>query len=138
LLAAQAIILITVGTLLFHVRITGNPFSILAILLLGTATFVSLGTIIGALARTTESANNIASILTVPLAFLSDAYVPIDRFPHAVSSALRLLPSTQFIDTFRGVSVGGEPLAQFSFWIVALAVWMVAGTVISARTFRWV
>jgi ABC-2 type transport system permease protein len=138
LLAAQAIILIAVGALLFHVRITGNPFSILAILLLGTATFVSLGTIIGALARTTESANNIASILTVPLAFLSDAYVPIDRFPHAVSAALRLLPSTQFIDTFRGVSVGGEPLGQFAVWIAALAVWMVAGTVVSARTFRWV
>jgi ABC-2 type transport system permease protein len=138
LLAAQAIILIAVGALLFHVRITGNPFSILAILLLGTATFVSLGTIIGALARTTESANNIASILTVPLAFLSDAYVPIDRFPHAVSAALRLLPSTQFIETFRGVSVGGEPLTGFAVWIAALAVWMVAGTVISARTFRWV
>jgi ABC-2 type transport system permease protein len=138
LLGAQAIILIAVGALLFHVHITGNPFSILAILLLGTATFVSLGTIIGALARTTESANNIASILTVPLAFLSDAYVPIDRFPHAVSAALRLLPSTQFIDTFRGVSVGGEPLGQFAVWIALLAVWMVAGTVISARTFRWV
>ena len=109
LLAAQAIILIVVGTLLFHVRISGNPFAILAILILGTATFVSLGTIIGALARTTESANNIASVLTVPLAFLSDAYVPIDRFPHAVSATLRLLPSTEFIETFRGVSVGGEP-----------------------------
>jgi ABC-2 type transport system permease protein len=138
LLGAQAVILIAVGALLFHVHITGNPFSILAILLLGTATFVSLGTIIGALARTTESANNIASILTVPLAFLSDAYVPIDRFPHAVSAALRLLPSTQFIDTFRGVSVGGEPLGQFALWMAALGVWMVAGTVISARTFRWV
>jgi ABC-2 type transport system permease protein len=105
---------------------------------LGTATFVSLGTIIGALARTTESANNIASILTVPLAFLSDAYIPIDRFPHAVSTALRLLPSTQFIETFRAVSVGGEPLTAFAAWIVALALWAVAGTVISARTFRWV
>jgi ABC-2 type transport system permease protein len=138
LLAAQAIILIVVGTLLFHVRISGNPFAILAILILGTATFVSLGTIIGALARTTESANNIASVLTVPLAFLSDAYVPIDRFPHAVSATLRLLPSTEFIETFRGVSVGGEPLGAFSAWIVALAVWTVAGTLISARTFRWV
>jgi len=138
LLAAQAIILIVVGTLLFHVRISGNPFAILAILILGTATFVSLGTIIGALARTTESANNIASVLTVPLAFLSDAYVPIDRFPHAVSATLRLLPSTEFIETFRGVSVGGEPLGAFSAWIVALAVWTVVGTLISARTFRWV
>ncbi|MGP6192372.1 MAG: ABC transporter permease [Vulcanimicrobiaceae bacterium] len=138
LLAAQAIILVTVGALVFHVRITGNPLAILAILVLGTATFVSLGTIIGALARTTESANNIASILTVPLAFVSDAYIPIDRFPHAVSNALRLLPSTQFIDIFRGVSVGGEALTQYAAWILALAVWMVVGTLISARTFRWV
>jgi len=138
LLATQAVLLVAAGALLFHVRITGNPLEILAILILGTATFVSLGTIVGALARTTESANNIASVLTVPLAFVSDAYVPIDRFPHAVSAMLRLLPSTQFIDTFRAVSVGGEPLAQYGAWIVALAAWMVAGTLISARTFRWV
>ena len=76
-------------------------------MLLGTATFVSLGTIIGALARTTESANNIASILTVPLAFLSDAYIPIDRFPHAVSAVAPPAASTQFIDIFRDVSVYG-------------------------------
>jgi len=138
LLATQAVILIAVGTLLFHVHITGNPLAILAVLLLGTATFVSLGTIIGALAHTTESANNIASILTIPLAFLSDAYIPIDRFPHAVGAFLRLLPSTQFIETFRGVSVGGAPLSQFAGWILALAIWTLAGTLISARTFRWV
>ncbi len=138
LLAAQAIILVAVGAVVFHVRIIGNPIEILAILLLGTATFVSLGTIIGALARTTESANNIASILTVPLAFLSDAYVPIDRFPHAVTSALRLLPSTQFIDTFRDVSVYGASLTHYGAWILMLVLWTIAGTVISARTFRWV
>ena len=45
LLAVQAIILVAVGSLLFHVKIIGNPFSVLAVLLLGTATFVSLGTI---------------------------------------------------------------------------------------------
>jgi ABC-2 type transport system permease protein len=138
LLAAQAVILVAAGALIFHVGITGNPFEILAVLLLGTATFVSLGTIIGALARTTESANNIASVLTVPLAFLSDAYVPIDRFPHAVSSALRLLPSTQFIETFRGVAVGGVSLSHYGAWIAILVLWTLAGTAISARTFRWV
>jgi ABC-2 type transport system permease protein len=76
--------------------------------------------------------------LTVPLAFLSDAYVPIDRFPSAVSSALRLLPSTQFIETFRGVSVGGAPLSQFAVWLGVLGLWTIVGTVVSARTFRWV
>jgi ABC-2 type transport system permease protein len=138
LLAAQAVVLVTVGALLFHVRIVGNPLEILAVLLLGTATFVSLGTIIGALARTTESANNVASILTVPLAFLSDAYIPIDRFPHAVTAALRLLPSTQFIETFRDVSFYGASLSGYGVWLAALALWAVAGAAISARTFRWV
>jgi ABC-2 type transport system permease protein len=138
LLAGQAVILVSVGALLFHVRIVGNPFAILAVLLLGTATFVSLGTIIGALARTTESANNVASILTVPLAFLSDAYIPIDRFPHAVSATLRLLPSTQFIDTFRDVSVYGASLTGYGVWLAALVLWAIAGAAISARTFRWV
>ncbi|HEY0615664.1 MAG TPA: ABC transporter permease [Candidatus Elarobacter sp.] len=138
LLGAQAVLLVAVGAFVFHVRIIGNPLEILAILVLGTATFVSLGTIIGALARTTESANNVASILTVPLAFLSDAYVPIDRFPHVVASALRLLPSTQFIDTFRDVAVGGASLGAYGVWIGALVVWTIAGTAISARTFRWV
>jgi len=112
--------------------------AVLIVLLLGTATFVSLGTIIGALAKTTESANNIASILTVPLAFISDAYIPIDRFPHAVSSALRLLPSTQFIDMFRGVSVDGASLASYGVWFAVLVAWTIFGTVVSARTFRWV
>jgi ABC-2 type transport system permease protein len=138
LLAAQATLLVAVGAFVFHVRIIGNPLQILAILVLGTATFVSLGTIIGALARTTESANNIASVLTVPLAFLSDAYVPIDRFPHAVSSALRLLPSTQFIETFRDVAVYGASLGGYGAWIAVLVLWTVAGTAVSARTFRWV
>ncbi|MBV8300135.1 MAG: ABC transporter permease [Candidatus Eremiobacteraeota bacterium] len=137
LLAAQALLLVAAGALLFHVRITGNPFEIAFVLLLGTATFVSLGTIVGALARTTESANNIASVLTVPLAFLSDAYVPIDRFPHAVASTLRLRPSTQFIDTFRDVSIYGQSLAQHGAWLGMLVLWALAGTAISARTFRW-
>jgi ABC-2 type transport system permease protein len=138
LLAAQALILIGVGALVFHVKITGNPLEIVAVLLLGTATFVSLGTIIGALARTTESANNIASVLTVPLAFLSDAYVPIDRFPHAVSSTLHLLPSTQFIDMFRSVSVYGDSISHYLPWVGLLLAWTVVGTLVSARTFRWV
>jgi ABC-2 type transport system permease protein len=138
LLAAQAIILIIAGFALFRVKIIGNPIEILAILVLGTATFISLGTIIGALARTTESANNFASVLTVPLAFISDAYIPIDRFPHAVASALRLLPSTQFIEIFRAVSTAGASLSAYGWWIVALIAWTIAGTFVSAKTFRWV
>jgi ABC-type multidrug transport system permease subunit len=138
LLAAQAVILAIVGGLVFHVHVEGNPFSIAFILVLGAATFVALGTVIGAVVRSTESANNIASVLTVPLSFLSDAYIPIDRFPHAVTSVLRLLPSTQFIEAFRGIAMYGDSLTHFAAWIALLVAWAIAGTAVSARYFRWV
>ena len=138
LLALQALVLAIVGGLVFHVHVIGNPLSIALILALGAATFVSLGTVIGAVVRSTESANNIASVLTVPLAFLSDAYIPIDRFPAAIANLLRLLPSTQFIDAFRGIAMYGDSLAHYAVWIGILCLWAFAGTAVSARYFRWV
>jgi ABC-2 type transport system permease protein len=134
----QALVLALVGGFVFHVHVVGNPVSILLILLLGAATFVSLGTVIGAVVRSTESANNIASVLTVPLAFLSDAYIPIDRFPAAIGNLLRLLPSTQFIDALRGIAMYGDSLSHYAAWIAILCVWALAGTAVSARYFRWV
>ena len=138
LLALQACLLAAVGALVFGVHIAGNPAAIAFVLVLGAATFVSLGSVIGALVKKTESANNIASVLTVPLAFLSDAYIPLDRFPAAVTKFLHLLPSTQFIDAFRGVSMYGNPLAHYAGWLAALACWTVAGIAVSARFFRWI
>jgi ABC-type multidrug transport system permease subunit len=138
LLAMQATILAIVGGFVFHVHVVGNPLYVAFILVLGAATFVALGTVIGAVVRSTESANNIASVLTVPLSFLSDAYIPIDRFPHAVSLVLRLLPSTQFIDAFRGIAMYGDSLTHFAAWIALLVAWTIAGTAVSARFFRWV
>ena len=138
LLAFQAVLLAIVGALVFKVHVIGNPLEILTILALGAATFVSLGAVVGALVRSTESANNVASVLTVPLAFVSDAYFPIDRFPASVAGALRMLPSTEFVDALRGVAMYGEPLTHYGTWIVVLALWAVAGTAVTARFFRWV
>jgi ABC-2 type transport system permease protein len=122
----------------FKVRVIGNPFEILTILALGATTFVSLGAVVGALVRSTESANNVASVLTVPLAFVSDAYFPIDRFPSSVAAALRMLPSTEFVDALRGIAMYGDSLAHYTTWIIVLALWAVAGTAVTARYFRWV
>ena len=138
LLALQALLLAIAGALVFGVRIVGNPFEIAIVLALGAATFVSLGTVIGAVVRSTESANNIASVLTVPLAFLSDAYIPIDRFPPQIGAVLRLLPSTQFIDALRGIAMHGESLVHYGLWMAILVLWTIAGTAVSARYFRWV
>ncbi|TAM58611.1 ABC transporter permease [bacterium] len=138
LLAFQSSILALAGSVFFHVHFTGNVLDMIAMLAIGALTFVSLGTLVGAVTKTAESANNLASVLTVPLAFLSDAYIPLDRFPSTVSAPLHLLPSTQFIDALRGVTTGGEPLAHFSLWIVVLLCWALGGMLLSARIFRWV
>jgi ABC-2 type transport system permease protein len=138
LLAMQATLLILAGALVFKVHVVGNPFAVLGILALGAATFVALGTVIGALVKTAESANNFASVLTVPLSFLSDAYIPINNFPAPVAHALRLLPSTQFVDAFRGIAIYGEPIWHYAGWMGALVLWMAGAIAVSARYFRWI
>jgi hypothetical protein len=71
-------------------------------------------------------------------AFVSDAYIPVDRFPAPVPGLLRLLPSTEFVDAFRGIAMDGQSLAHYAGWIDILALWAVAGTAVTARYFRWV
>jgi ABC-2 type transport system ATP-binding protein len=137
-LGTIAAAVVNAGVSLDALDLRKPTLEVVLILALGAATFVALGTTIGAVVKSTESANNIASVLTVPLAFVSDAYIPIDRFPAWLATPLHYLPSTQFIDAFRGIAMHGDSLAHYGAWIVTLLAWTAAGTLVSARTFRWV
>ena len=138
LLALQAVLLRPGGNARLQRARRRDPLEIIFILALGATTFVSLGSVIGAVVKKAESANNIASVLTVPLAFLSDAYIPLERLPRA---GVERVPPASVDPVHRRVSRGLDvrrPARAFRGWIIALACWAVAGTVVSARFFRWV
>ncbi|WP_089313470.1 ABC transporter permease [Actinomadura mexicana] len=112
----------------------GDPASVAALLLLGTAAFSGFGLLMAGTLRA-EATLAAANLVYVLLLVLGGVVFPLDRFPGAVRSALELLPISALSDGLRqvlqhGAAFPGKPLA-------VLTVWAVAGLVLAARFFRW-
>ncbi|MEU7643831.1 ABC transporter permease [Streptomyces huasconensis] len=112
----------------------GNPFSVLLLLLLGTAAFSGLGLLMaGTLkAEVTLAAANLVFLL---LLMGGGVIVPLDKFPGAVQAVLGLLPVSALSDGLRDVLRHGAGMPWADLGI--LAVWAVLGLGAAARFFRW-
>jgi ABC-2 type transport system permease protein len=112
----------------------GDPFSVLALILLGTAAFSGFGLLMAGTLRA-EATLAAANLVYVLLLATGGVIFPLDRFPHGVRSALELLPISALADGLRRVLQHGAPFPVGL--VVVLAVWAVAGTALAVRFFRW-
>lgn len=87
----------------------GNPLSVAALLLLGTAAFSGLGLL---MAGTLKAEMTLAAANLVFLLLLvgGGVIVPMEKFPEAVRSVLELLPITALSDGLRAVLQQGSAL----------------------------
>ncbi|MGI5200959.1 ABC transporter permease [Spirillospora sp. CA-108201] len=112
----------------------GDPASVFALLVLGTAAFSGFGLLMAGTLRA-EATLAAANLVYILLLVLGGVVFPLDRFPGGVRSALELLPISALSEGLRqvlqhGAAFPGKPLA-------VLAVWAVAGLALAARFFRW-
>ncbi|MEX0174243.1 ABC transporter permease [Streptomyces sp. LMG1-1-1.1] len=112
----------------------GNPFSVLLLLVLGTAAFSGLGLLMaGTLkAEATLAAANLVFLL---LLVGGGVIVPLDRFPEPARSVLELLPISALSDGLRDVLQNGAAMPWGD--ALVLAVWAVLGLGAAAKFFRW-
>lgn len=113
---------------------TGSPAAVLALLLVGTATFAALGLLMAGTLRA-EATLAAANLVYLLLLVSGGIAVPLDRFPAGMRPALELLPSGALAEGLREVlrDGAGLPLGHLG----VLAVWAVAAGALAARTFRW-
>jgi len=109
----------------------GSPVAVLAVLL-GTAAFASLGlALAGALrAEATLAAANLVYLLLL----VGGAVVLPTTSYGAFGGVARLLPSGALGDAMRQACLHGSIAWRD---LLVLVAWTVAGTVLTARTFRW-
>ncbi|MFJ7266076.1 ABC transporter permease [Streptomyces sp. NPDC099050] len=112
----------------------GNPLSVAALILLGTAAFSGLGLLMAGTLRA-EATLAAANLVFLLLLVGGGVIVPMEKFPGAVQSVLGLLPITALSDGLREVLQHGAALPWGDAAI--LAVWAVLGLGAAARTFRW-
>ncbi|MEU7705053.1 ABC transporter permease [Streptomyces nodosus] len=112
----------------------GDPFSVLLLLVLGTAAFSGLGLLMaGTLkAEATLAAANLVFLL---LLVGGGVIVPLDKFPSGAQDVLGLLPISALSDGLREVLQHGAGTPWGDLGI--LAVWAVLGLAAAGRFFRW-
>lgn len=135
--AAQAIVLLGGGILLFHVTITGNLLVLAAYIVLGALLFVAMGFAVSGRARTAESVQPLIGVIQFPMLFLSGVFFPIELVPHAVRPIVDAMPLTYLGDALRQVAVSGTPYTPLWVDTVVMLGWLVVCMAIAFRTFRW-
>jgi ABC-2 type transport system permease protein len=133
----QTVLLILVGSLVFHVHILGNWFVLAMFVVLGALMFVSLGYLMSGLAKTQDSIMGLSQLINFPMMFLSGLFFPVDMMPGWIKPVINAMPLTYLADGLRQIMVGAIPLHSLQVDLIVLAAWLVVCAVLAVRFFRW-
>jgi len=129
-------LLIIAAKVVYGLRFSGNPLSVLGAFLLSTVSFFALGFVLASLAPTARTGQVVAMVLFYPMLFLSGASLPWELLPEGVKRFARFLPMTHVVSLLRGLWIG-EAWSEHLANVGVLAATLVLGVVVSAKTFRW-
>ncbi|MCC7352896.1 MAG: ABC transporter permease [Anaerolineae bacterium] len=134
---AQAALIVLVARLVFNVQMTGSWLVLLGVVLFGGLTFVSIGYLIAAVARTEESGMAIAQIINFPMMFLSGIFFPVEVMPKFLKPVVTAMPLTYLGDALRQTMVGASALHPLTLDIAVLGAWLLVCLALAVRFFRW-
>jgi ABC-2 type transport system permease protein len=134
----QTVVILIFGKLVFDVQLGNQILLMVAFILLGGLTFVSMGYMVAALARTEAAGNAIVQVLQFPMMFLSGVYFPTDFAPDWLQPVIRVMPLTYLGDALRQVMVeGSSKLFPLSLDALVLVGWLAVSLFVAFRFFRW-
>ena len=131
------LLLIAAGRLLYHVSFEGHALSILAGFVLSSLSFSGIGFILAGTMPTARSAQIVGMVLLYPMVVLSGAAgFPREVLPAATQKVSEFLPLTYVVNLLNGLW-NGEAWSLHTTDVIVLAAILVAGVLISIKTFRW-
>lgn len=128
-------IMIGAGVAAFGAHITLS-LGLLPFLIAGPFLFVSLGMLLGSVARTPESAALIGNIVTFPMMFLSGTFFPVSGFPAGLQAFSHVLPLYYVIDGMNRVTLFSNTSRALTDLLVVF-VTAVVFFVLAIRFFQW-
>ncbi|MGH6655626.1 MAG: ABC transporter permease [Actinocrinis sp.] len=111
----------------------GDPFAVLLLLALGTASFSGLSLLLAGSLRA-EATLAVANFVFLVFLAIGGVVVPLDKFGHGAQTALQYLPIGALTEGLRDVlQHGGAPWTP----VGVLAGWTVVAIAAAAKTFKW-
>jgi ABC-2 type transport system permease protein len=134
----QLVIFIGVSMLPFlGLKLSGAWYMAVPLTLAGTLAFLAIGLFVGAIAKTAEGGAGLANLITLPMAFLSGAFIPLENAPGWLGAIARVLPMGWLVQGLKDVMVRGLGPQAALVPIVILLAFAAVVTVIATRLFKW-
>ncbi len=136
-LVQMAIFIAVASIPFFGLKLSHYWWMAIPLTLCGTLAFMSIGLLAGAKAKSTEAATAIANLITIPMAFLSGSFFPLDRTPRWIQMVSEVFPLRHLNSGMLDVMVRGKsPVSVLPEMGILLAFAVVLGG-IAAWLFRW-
>ncbi|MCG6497456.1 ABC transporter permease [Kitasatospora sp. A2-31] len=136
-LAQTAIFLVVATTPFFGLKLTGDWWLIIPLVVCATVAFMSIGLLAGSLAKTEEAANGISQIIVLPMSFLSGSFFPTDDMPAWLKAISNALPLKHLVTAAQSVLSRGGGVMDALPAMGGLLAFAAVVTAIAWRFFRW-
>lgn len=130
-------LLLTLGVLVFHMRVLGSLLSVVAIGTLGALCFGGVGLVTASRVQKIESISGLMNLVMMPMWIFSGVFFSYERFPAVIQPLIKALPLTALNDALRASILEGTPL--FRQWprLLVLAAWGGISFLLALKWFRW-
>jgi ABC-2 type transport system permease protein len=134
----QTVLFIGVATLpFFGLRLSHYWWMAIPMVLCGVLAFLAIGMLIGAWAKTQESAQAVSQMLVLPMAFLGGSFFPLDQAPRWLRVVTEIFPLRHLNDgMLKVIARGAGPASVLPQMGILLGFALVA-TAAAVRVFRW-
>ena len=133
---AASILALSVAALLWGVRLHGSLHAFLGSWILTMISTLSVGMLVGGVAKDTKQASVIASILYFPMLVFSGTTLPIEVMPKAMQTVVGFFPLTQGITMMKNTFLGIGTESVLLPICVMLGLTALC-TILAVRFFRW-
>jgi ABC-2 type transport system permease protein len=133
------LIIVISGALFYNVTIPINNLPALLItLIIGAATFSSLGIAITTIISNEDAAPAIVNASILPLLFISDIFIPMHEAPNWLNTITHIFPVKPFSAALQTAFNPFEVSSGFELINIGIIIiWLIIGLLVSIRYFSW-
>lgn len=134
--AVSMLLIFPIAFLFWEVKLPGSWAAFLGSWFLTLVSTLSIGMMVGGIAKNEKIASVIACILYFPMLIFSGATLPFEVMPKVMQGMVFLFPLTQGIQMMKATSLG---LSVDNFWlpVAVMGIVTVLCTGISIKFFKW-
>jgi ABC-type multidrug transport system permease subunit len=137
LLIIEVGLLLGFGALVFSVPLRGSLVVLVALCLLSSLAFTSLGLLVASRVQTMEGASGLMNLVMLPMWIFSGVFFSASRFPDSLQPFIQALPLTAVVDALRANILRGAGWEALAPELAIILAWLGVSFLLALKLFRW-